>query len=123
MRRRVATETCAGPPVRRAVIRDILLQVAQVVVALVLAGPTFWIFVVSASFAAMSLAAKLSQAGFVREWYVFQTVFQGFHLAGTGTRSHWCSGGISLRPRCGWSTPWWANCAGCNRDISTFALG
>ena len=29
---------------------------------------------------AMSLAAMPPQAGFVSEWYVFQTVFQGFHL-------------------------------------------
>jgi hydrogenase-4 component B len=28
----------------------------------------------------MSLAAMPPQAGFVSEWYVFQTVFQGFHL-------------------------------------------
>ena len=31
-------------------------------------------------FAAMSLAAMPPQAGFVSEWYVFQTVFQGFRL-------------------------------------------
>jgi hypothetical protein len=29
----------------------------------------------------MSLAAMPPQAGFVSEWYVFQTVFQGFHLS------------------------------------------
>ena len=28
----------------------------------------------------MSLAAMPPQAGFVSEWFVFQTVFQGFHL-------------------------------------------
>ena len=45
-----------------------------------------WIFGVGALFAAMSLAAMPPQAGFVSEWYVFQTVFQGFHL-GTARRS------------------------------------
>jgi len=35
-----------------------------------------------AVFAAMSLAALPPQAGFVSEWFVFQTVFQGFHLPG-----------------------------------------
>jgi hydrogenase-4 component B len=34
-----------------------------------------------ALFAAMSLASVPPQAGFVSEWYVFQSVFQGFHLA------------------------------------------
>jgi hydrogenase-4 component B len=41
---------------------------------------TTWVFGVGALFAAMSLAAMPPQAGFVSEWYVFQTVFQGFHL-------------------------------------------
>lgn len=41
---------------------------------------TLWVFGVGALFAAMSLAAMPPQAGFVSEWYVFQTVFQGFHL-------------------------------------------
>ena len=36
---------------------------------------------VGALFAVMSLAAIPPQAGFVSEWYVFQTVFQGFHLS------------------------------------------
>ncbi len=36
---------------------------------------------IGALFAAMSLAAIPPQAGFVSEWFVFQTVFQGFHLA------------------------------------------
>ncbi len=36
---------------------------------------------VGALFATMSLAAIPPQAGFVSEWYVFQTVFQGFHLS------------------------------------------
>lgn len=39
-----------------------------------------WVFGIGVLFAAMSLAAMPPQAGFVSEWYVFQTVFQGFHL-------------------------------------------
>ncbi len=39
-----------------------------------------------ALFAAMSLAALPPQAGFVSEWFVFQTVFQGFHLPGLAGR-------------------------------------
>ncbi len=39
-----------------------------------------WLFGVGALFAAMSLAAMPPQAGFVSEWYVFETVFQGFRL-------------------------------------------
>jgi hydrogenase-4 component B len=39
-----------------------------------------WVFGLGVLFAAMSLAAMPPQAGFVSEWYVFQTVFQGFHL-------------------------------------------
>jgi hydrogenase-4 component B len=38
------------------------------------------LFGLGALFAAMSLAAMPPQAGFVSEWYVFETVFQGFHL-------------------------------------------
>ncbi len=41
-----------------------------------------WPLGVGALFAAMSLAAMPPQAGFVSEWYIFQTVFQGFHLPG-----------------------------------------
>ncbi len=41
-----------------------------------------WPFALGALFAAMSLAAMPPQAGFVSEWYVFQTLFQGFHLNG-----------------------------------------
>lgn len=51
-----------------------------------IANRTSWIFGVGALFAAMSLAAMPPQAGFVSEWYVFQTVFQGFHLPGMGGR-------------------------------------
>jgi hydrogenase-4 component B len=39
-----------------------------------------WLFGLGALFAAMSLAAMPPQAGFVSEWYVFETVFQGFRL-------------------------------------------
>jgi hydrogenase-4 component B len=45
-----------------------------------------WVFGLGALFAAMSLAAMPPQAGFVSEWYVFQTVFQGFHLDSLGGR-------------------------------------
>lgn len=51
-----------------------------------LARRTLWVFGAGALFAAMSLAAMPPQAGFVSEWYVFQTVFQGFHLPGMGGR-------------------------------------
>ncbi|HVV92537.1 MAG TPA: proton-conducting transporter membrane subunit [Hyphomicrobiales bacterium] len=47
---------------------------------------SFWPFGVGALFAAASLAAMPPQAGFVSEWYVFQTVFQGFHLTTLGAR-------------------------------------
>jgi hydrogenase-4 component B len=43
-------------------------------------------FAVGALFAAMSLAAMPPQIGFVSEWFTFQTVFQGFHLATIGGR-------------------------------------
>ncbi len=39
-----------------------------------------WLFGFGALFAAMSLAAMPPQAGFVSEWYMFETVFQGFRL-------------------------------------------
>ncbi|MGB8277473.1 MAG: proton-conducting transporter membrane subunit [Methylovirgula sp.] len=45
-----------------------------------------WIFGLGALFAAMSLAAMPPQAGFVSEWYLFQTFFQGFHLGSLGSR-------------------------------------
>ncbi len=45
-----------------------------------------WGFGVGALFAAMSLAAMPPQAGFVSEWYLFQTFFQGFHLASLASR-------------------------------------
>ena len=38
-------------------------------------------FGIGALFATMSLAAMPPQIGFATEWLIFQTVFQGFHLA------------------------------------------
>ncbi|HTY50858.1 MAG TPA: proton-conducting transporter membrane subunit [Steroidobacteraceae bacterium] len=38
-------------------------------------------FGIGALFAGMSLAAMPPQIGFVTEWFTFQTLFQGFHLA------------------------------------------
>jgi hydrogenase-4 component B len=45
-----------------------------------------WLFGLGALFAAMSLAAMPPQAGFVSEWYLFQTFFQGFHLTSLASR-------------------------------------
>lgn len=45
-----------------------------------------WALGAGTVFAAMSLAALPPQAGFVSEWFVFQTVFQGFHLTSLGGR-------------------------------------
>jgi hydrogenase-4 component B len=39
-----------------------------------------WLLGLGALFAAMSLAAMPPQAGFVSEWYMFETFFQGFRL-------------------------------------------
>ncbi len=39
-----------------------------------------WLFGIGVIFAGMSLAAMPPQAGFVSEWFAFQTMFQGFHL-------------------------------------------
>ncbi len=47
---------------------------------------TSFVFGVGALFATMSLAALPPQIGFVTEWFTFQTVFQGFHLATLGGR-------------------------------------
>ena len=46
-----------------------------------------WMFGVGALFAAMSLAAMPPQAGFVSEWYLFQTFFQSFHLGSLASRA------------------------------------
>ncbi len=43
-------------------------------------------FGIGALFATMSLAALPPQIGFATEWFTFQTVFQGFHLASLGGR-------------------------------------
>jgi hydrogenase-4 component B len=45
-----------------------------------------WLLGIGALLAAMSLAAMPPTAGFVSEWFVFQTVFQGFHLPALGGR-------------------------------------
>ena len=45
-----------------------------------------WVFGVGALLSAMSLAAMPPTAGFVSEWFVFQTVFQGFHLPNLASR-------------------------------------
>ena len=45
-----------------------------------------WLFGVGAVLAAMSFAAMPPTAGFVSEWFVFQSVFQGFHLPSLGGR-------------------------------------
>lgn len=44
------------------------------------------VFGIGALFATMSLAAMPPQIGFATEWFVFQTVFQGFHLSSLGGR-------------------------------------
>jgi len=41
-----------------------------------------WLYGIGVVFASMSLAAMPPQAGFVSEWFTFQTLFQGFHLTG-----------------------------------------
>ncbi|MDE2149455.1 MAG: hydrogenase 4 subunit B [Gammaproteobacteria bacterium] len=45
-----------------------------------------WPLGVGSVLAGMSLAAMPPVAGFVSEWYLFQTVFQGFHLASLSAR-------------------------------------
>ena len=47
---------------------------------------TNFVFGLGALFAAMSLSAMPPQIGFVTEWFTFQTLFQGFHLATLGGR-------------------------------------
>ncbi len=47
---------------------------------------TSFVFGIGALFATMSLAALPPQIGFVTEWFTFQTMFQGFHLASFGGR-------------------------------------
>ncbi len=55
-----------------------------------------WLFGMGALFAAMSLASMPPLGGFVSEWYVFQTFFQGFHLASLGSRLTAALGGAGL---------------------------
>jgi NADH:ubiquinone oxidoreductase subunit 5 (subunit L)/multisubunit Na+/H+ antiporter MnhA subunit len=45
-----------------------------------------WPYGLGALIAAASLSAMPPTVGFVSEWYLFQTVFQGFHLATLGAR-------------------------------------
>ncbi len=59
-------------------------------------GRSSWIFGLGALFAAMSLAAMPPQAGFVSEWYLFQTFFQGFHLTSLASRLTAALGGAGL---------------------------
>ena len=55
-----------------------------------------WVFGLGALFTAISLAAMPPLAGFVSEWYVFQTVFQGFHLSSLGGRIAMALAGAGL---------------------------
>lgn len=55
-----------------------------------------WFYGVGALFGAMSLAAMPPQAGFVSEWYLFQTFFQGFHLSALASRSTAALAGAGL---------------------------
>ena len=57
-----------------------------------------WVFGVGALFGAMSLAAMPPMAGFVSEWFLFQTVFQGFHLPNLAGRLvlALCGAGLAL---------------------------
>lgn len=47
---------------------------------------SLWLYGLGAVFAGMSLSAMPPQAGFVSEWYLFETMFQGFHLPGLWDR-------------------------------------
>ena len=55
-----------------------------------------WTLGIGALCAAMSLAALPPQAGFVSEWYLFQTIFQDFQLHGIGARLALAFGGAGL---------------------------
>jgi NADH:ubiquinone oxidoreductase subunit 5 (subunit L)/multisubunit Na+/H+ antiporter MnhA subunit len=57
---------------------------------------SWWPFGLGALFAAMSLAAMPPQAGFVSEWYLFQTFFQGFHLNSLASRLTMALAGAGL---------------------------
>jgi formate hydrogenlyase subunit 3/multisubunit Na+/H+ antiporter MnhD subunit len=57
---------------------------------------SLWLYGLGAVFAGMSLAALPPQAGFVSEWYLFQTMFQGFHLPGLWDRLLLVIGGAGM---------------------------
>ncbi len=65
-----------------------------------------WIFGAGALFAAMSLAAMPPQAGFVSEWYLLQTFFQGFHLSSLASRltAALAAAGLALTAAIGFAT-------------------
>src|SRR5208282_645938 len=71
----------------------------------VLSGSS-WIFGAGALFAAMSLAAMPPQAGFVSEWYLLQTFFQGFHLSSLASRltAALAAAGLALTAAIGFAT-------------------
>jgi len=60
-----------------------------------LAGRAPWLGI-GALIAVMSLAAMPPQAGFVSEWYLFQTFFQGFHVTSLAGRLALVLGGAGL---------------------------
>jgi len=55
-----------------------------------------WTLGLGALIAAMSLAAMPPTAGFASEWYLFQTVFQDFHLHNTAAKVTLALGGAGL---------------------------
>lgn len=69
-------------------------------------GRSLWIFGLGALFGAMSLAAMPPQAGFVSEWYMFQSFFQGFHLSSLASRltAALAGAGLALTVAIGFAT-------------------
>ncbi|MEY2341987.1 proton-conducting transporter membrane subunit [Acidithiobacillus sp. IBUN Pt1247-S3] len=55
-----------------------------------------WTLGIGAVLGAMSLAAMPPTAGFAAEWYLFQTVFQDFHLSSSAARVTLALGGAGL---------------------------
>ncbi|MDD5004844.1 MAG: proton-conducting transporter membrane subunit, partial [Acidithiobacillus sp.] len=55
-----------------------------------------WTLGIGALFGAMSLAAMPPTAGFASEWYLFQTVFQDFHLISSAAQVSLALGGAGL---------------------------
>ncbi|WP_226983871.1 proton-conducting transporter transmembrane domain-containing protein, partial [Acidithiobacillus ferrooxidans] len=55
-----------------------------------------WTLGIGALFGAMSLAAMPPMAGFASEWYLFQTVFQDFHLTSSTAQVTLALGGAGL---------------------------